>query len=120
MTSTLGLHAKRHPSVAIAVCTLAMAGWLARPVSAQILYGSIVGTVTDQSGAAVPNANAKITSRATGLTRDTKTNALGLYRFLDLPAGAYDVEITASGFRPYTQTGVGITINSVNRVDVQM
>lgn len=105
---------------AAAVCAVAILLSLAQPALAQILYGSVVGTVTDPTGAAIPNARVKVTNEATGLTREALTNSLGLYRFPDLPAGDYDVEIAAPGFRPYTRTGVGVTINSVNRVDVQM
>jgi outer membrane receptor protein involved in Fe transport len=106
--------------VVIALCALMAAGWLAQPASGQILYGSIVGMVTDPSGASVPGAQVKIASKATGLTRDATTNSLGLYRFADLPPGSFDVEVTASGFRPYAETGVGVTIDNVIRIDVQL
>jgi len=106
--------------MAAALCALMFSVCLAPPCSGQILYGSIVGLVTDPSGAAVPGAQVKVTNKATGLTRDTTTNSLGLYRFADLPSGSYDVEVGASGFRPYSETGVAVTINNVIRVDVQL
>jgi outer membrane receptor protein involved in Fe transport len=101
------------------VCALA-GGGLPPRAAAQILYGSIIGTVTDPTGAAVPDAQVRTNNNATGLAREAQTNSLGLYRFPDLPAGDYDVAVSAAGFRPYTKTGVSVTIHSVNRVDVQL
>ena len=102
------------------VCALLVSGWLQPRAAAQILYGSVIGTVTDPTGAAVPDAQVRISNEATGLAREAGTNSLGLFRFPDLPAGIYDVAVSTSGFRPYTKTGIGVTINSVVRVDVQL
>jgi hypothetical protein len=110
----------RHCGLWAAVCVLLVSGWLQPPAAAQILYGSVVGTVTDPSGAAVPDAQVRINNEATGLAREASTNSLGLYRFADLPVGIYDLTVSISGFRPYTETGIGVTINSVNRVDVRL
>ena len=113
----MGDQTKKLHCAVFVLCALAL---IARPLAAQILYGSIVGTVTDPSGGAVANADVKATNSATGLMRQAKSNSLGLYRFPDLPPGAYDVEVTAPGFRPYVNTGVAASINDVNRVDVQL
>ena len=53
--------------------------------NAQVLYGSLVGTVTDQAGASVPGANVRITSLGTTQSRETETDAEGNYTF---PAAA--------------------------------
>lgn len=91
-----------------------------RPGSAQVLYGSIVGTVTDPTGAVVPKASVSITNKATGLSRDTVTDEAGRYSLLNVLAGTYELRVAAQGFRTATQTDVAVSINSVARVDVKL
>ncbi|HEU0140883.1 MAG TPA: carboxypeptidase-like regulatory domain-containing protein, partial [Bryobacteraceae bacterium] len=88
--------------------------------SAQVLYGSAVGTVEDQTGALVSGASVTMTNTSTGLVREDKTGANGRYSFTNLLPGRYDVKVVAAGFRTYTQTNVEITINTVTRVDVKL
>ena len=70
-----------------------------REASAQVLYGSVTGTVTDQSGAVVPAAQIIITNESTSLKREATTDASGQYRILDLPEGTYTITVTATGFQ---------------------
>src|SRR5687768_8484116 len=79
------------------VCSIVLAAYV--PARAQILYGGLVGNVTDASDAAVPGAQVTIHHIATGATRDTKTNESGTYRFATIPAGIYTVTVKAEGFR---------------------
>jgi hypothetical protein len=88
--------------------------------SAQVLYGSAVGSVVDQSGALVTGASVTVTARSTGLVRETKTDSSGRYSFSNLLPGSYDITVSAAGFRTFTQTGMGVSINSVTRVDVRL
>lgn len=92
----------------------------APPASAQVLYGSIVGTVTDPSSAAVPKALIKATSISTGLVREVATDTAGYYFIPNLPDGTYNVTITANGFRPVTQASVNISINNATRLDITL
>lgn len=85
---------------------------------AQVLYGSVSGVVTDQSGAAVPRAHVIITNRGTGFVRETDADEGGHYTIPDLPPGAYDLKVTAGGFKPLTQTNLTITANTVANADV--
>ena len=87
---------------------------------AQVLYGSIVGTVEDQSGGVVPNATVTMTSKETGLSRETKTDAAGRYSLLNVLAGGYDVKVSAGGFRTLTHSNITVTINTVTRVDLKL
>ncbi len=93
---------------------------LAAPASAQVLYGSIVGTVTDQTDAVVPKATVTITNKATGLSRETTSDEAGRYSLLTVLAGSYDLKVTASGFKVQTRTDVAVTINTVSRVDLRL
>src|SRR5215475_12727755 len=87
---------------------------------AQVLYGSFVGTVTDQSGAIVPNAQVKASNPATGEVREVVSDTEGRYTIGNVVPGTYNIQISANGFRPKTTTGLLATINTVTRVDVQL
>ncbi len=100
--------------------TLTFAATLVTPARAQVLYGSIVGTVEDQSGAVVPRAAVLITNKGTLLTRETTADEQGRYSLLNVLQGKYDLKVTAEGFRPVIQTDVDVTINTVTRVDVRL
>src|SRR5947209_1769353 len=87
---------------------------------AQVFYGSIVGDVTDPSGAAVPNVTVTITHAATAQTRSGVTDSGGRYAFSDLQDGTYALKFAAKGFRPVEETGVRVTANTVSRSDVTL
>ncbi|HZQ51870.1 MAG TPA: TonB-dependent receptor [Bryobacteraceae bacterium] len=89
-------------------------------LSAQVLYGSIVGTVTDQSGAVVPDARVRIINPSTGEGREVSTDNAGTYIIGNVVPGTYNVTVAKSGFRMHTKTGVAATANTVSRVDVQL
>ena len=72
---------------------------LSQPLNAQVLYGSVSGTVSDPSGAVIPGAQVTIVNDTTGFTRTGTTDAAGLYRLLDLPEGTYTLTVSARGFQ---------------------
>jgi len=80
----------------------------------------ITGTVTDSTGAAIPNAEVKAINEQQGLTRTAPTNASGSYLFAALPVGTYDVVVTAQGFKKYQAKGVILQVGQKARVDVAM
>ena len=88
--------------------------------SAQTLYGSIVGTVNDPTGATVPNASVTATNKQTGQVRQAKSNDAGSYTFVAVQPGAYDVKVSKEGFRPAVEGGVDVTANNTSRVDVNL
>jgi len=92
----------------------------ASSLNAQVLYGTIVGTVSDQSGAVVPNANVTAENPQTGETRGVKSDSAGRYTIGNVVPGTYDIRVTAPGFQQVTTKGVAATINTVTRIDVQM
>jgi hypothetical protein len=98
--------------------SLMVMGSTARPASAQVLYGSIVGTLTDETGAVIPKAVVTVKNTSTGLSRQATTDDAGYYAIRNLLEGSYDLSVTATGFKPYTQTGVNVPISVVTRVDV--
>ncbi|HEY1215723.1 MAG TPA: carboxypeptidase-like regulatory domain-containing protein, partial [Bryobacteraceae bacterium] len=72
----------------------------------QVLYGSIVGTITDQTGAVVPQADVKAINPQTGETREVRADEAGRYTIGNVLPGTYEVRVTAQGFRPVVSTGV--------------
>lgn len=87
---------------------------------AQTPYGTIVGTVTDPTGAVIPGANITIINEATRLSRETTTDERGDYRVPSLLPGSYTVEVTAPGFRREIVTRVLLTVDQVARVDITL
>ena len=105
-------------AVSLVTC-LVLTGLLALPsgLAAQVLYGSIVVDVRDQSGGAVPGADVTITNADTGWTRTTTSNDVGTVTFTTVPPGTYDVRVSLSGFREFRTTGVRVSENNVLRVN---
>ncbi len=93
---------------------------MAAPVTAQILYGSIVGVVKDAQGAVVPGATVTIVNRDTNLTRETVADAQGNYSIGNVLAGTYDVKVSLQGFRDYVRSGVPVVIGQIVRVEVSL
>jgi hypothetical protein len=78
---------------------------------------SLVGTVLDRTGAAVPNAAVSATNVGTNLTRTAVANSQGEYRIDLLPVGEYTVEVSASGFKKAVQNAVVLAVNVTARLD---
>jgi hypothetical protein len=89
-------------------------------VSAQTFRGTILGTITDSSGAAVSGATVTIKNLDTGLTRAVNTSADGSYAVPELPIGNYSVTVTAQGFKAGVVTGVRVDVSTERRADVTL
>ena len=85
--------------------------------SAQTFRGTILGTVTDTSGAAILNAKVTIRNVDTGIERMTETNGDGTYIVPELPIGNYKVTITQAGFQSAVTNGVVVDVASERRID---
>src|SRR6267154_5496780 len=81
--------------------------------NAQTFRGAINGTVTDPSGAVVPNAAVKATESTTGIDHNTVTTSDGVFAFQDMPLGFYKVTVTTSGFPTYTIDKVDVTAGTI-------
>ena len=86
----------------------------------QAVTGSVLGTVTDASGAVVPNAKVSLTEVNTSVSRSTVTNTSGNYTFPDLPEGSYSVSVEAPGFKKEIRQNIAVAVNTSARVDVQL
>ena len=97
-----------------------MASLNARLLWAQTMNGSLSGTVTDQTGATVPDAHLTLAAVAIGMQAKFKTRQDGLFLFGNLPAGAYELRVSAPGFRDFVQTGITVNLNEAVRLDVKL
>ena len=86
----------------------------------QTFRGTILGTVTDPSGAVVAGATVKIRNLGTGLERTTVTSADGSYSVPELPIGSYSVTVSQAGFKTFVATGVAVDVASERRVDAAL
>ena len=93
---------------------------LAVGVNAQTFRGAINGTVTDPSGASVPNAAVKATESTTGIDHNTVTTSEGSFALQDIPLGFYKVTVTASGFPVYTVDKVEVTAGTIYTLTVKL
>jgi hypothetical protein len=87
---------------------------------AQALYGALVGTVTDETGAALPGASITVTQTATNLSRETVSNETGGYNLANLLPGTYQVVVSLQGFQTYTARDIAVRPDLTLRVDPRL
>jgi hypothetical protein len=111
-----------HPKRALRALAVAFlfVSVLAVSTYSQNIFGSIVGTVTDPSGAVLPGATVTATDLGTGQKRTVSAGAQGNFSILSLPRGQYTVDIDATGFKHFSRTPITVNVNQEARVDVQM
>jgi hypothetical protein len=90
------------------------------PLAAQQFYGTITGTVTDPTGAVVPNANVKVTNIDTNVTVLSRTNAAGVYVANNLIVGTYRIQVEASGFKKAIADKVTVEVGATPKVDLAL
>jgi hypothetical protein len=90
------------------------------PFLASAQRATLVGTVTDPSGAVVPNVTISVTNVETGLVRKIQTNDSGQYVVPDLNIGHYNVKAEAGGFKVAEQRGIVLQVDDRTRIDFQM
>ena len=90
------------------------------PASAQSVYGSIFGTVTDKSGAVVPNATVTVTDEAKGTVVTVTSNASGDYSVPHLIPDVYDLKVMAKGFKTFETKGIQVQADTAPRIDPTM
>jgi len=106
---------RKFPLVLIVLMMFAAAGAVWADVT-----GSILGVVTDRSGAVVAGAQIAAVNIQTNLKQETVSAADGTYRILALPAGTYKLTVTAKGFRPFVLNDVVVQVNDQQRLDATL
>jgi hypothetical protein len=107
-------------SAAMASILAVLPAFFTSTLEAQVLYGSVIGTVTDPSSAVVPNATVTITNANTNETRNAVTDEGGRYSVVNVLPGTYSVKVAASGFKTFEKTGINVDANTIGRVDVSL
>ena len=100
-------------SLACVVC-------LASFSSAQSTYGSISGSVTDPTNAAIAEAQVTLTSVSNGETRSQTTGPDGLYSFVNLIPGEYKIDVEKAGFKHITRQNVIVQVNQSSKIDITL
>src|SRR5262245_52466766 len=99
--------------IALSVCAAA-------PAIAQQDAATLLGEVTDSSGAVVPGATVTVTNVATGISLTTVTNERGIYSLPGLRPGAYSIAIELQGFSKFVRGGVTLQVAQVLRLDAKL
>ena len=104
----------------IAATVLLLLSGAAVDALAQVTTGTILGTVRDQQGAAMPGASVTIREQGKGTSQTVATDAQGAYNAPFLIPGTYEVSVEIAGFKKYVQRGVVLQVNQRARVDVTL
>src|SRR6266704_3246984 len=86
----------------------------------QSTYGSITGSVTDPSGAAVADAQVTLTNLGTAEKRSQQTGSDGLYSFVNLIPGQYRVEVEKAGFKHFTRQAIAVEVQQTARIEAAL
>jgi len=89
-------------------------------LEAQAVTATILGTVTDMSGAALPDAAVQVKNVGTGLTQTANTDGAGRFRAPDLGLGDYEVQASKAGFQTVVHKGITLTVGSESVVDFSL
>src|SRR4051812_810572 len=111
----MGMSLRKLAAMAALVCLLLPLAGLAQ----SIVSGDVTGTVTDPSGAVVPNAQVTIKNDNTGETHTTTSNSAGVYRFALLKPGAYTLTANATGFQAVTQRAI-VAVGQATQLNLNM
>ena len=103
-----------HFALAVAWLTFCLASY------GQSTFGTVLGTVTDPSGSAVPRATVDLTNTGTNAVRTTTTNDAGGYQFVNVEIGTYQLKVTATGFQTLEFTGIDIAARDTKRFDAPL
>jgi hypothetical protein len=110
----------RRPLLTVLFAAGLLIAGLAPRVEAQAVRGTLLGNITDSSGAPVPGATVTVTETQTNFTASAVTNDSGVYTFPNLKDGIYRVEAELAGFRKTVRDGVQLDVNTTIRIDLAL
>ncbi len=117
MQQTRFTHSARHICMVVLLLLVGISG---RQLHAQVTTGSVLGVVTDRSGAVIPNAEISIVDVDRNLNKATKASGNGTYRIDFLLPGNYKLSISAPGFKTYVQAGITLDAGVPVSIDAKL
>src|SRR5579862_8149273 len=87
---------------------------------AQSTLGTVLGTITDPTGAVIPKANVQLLNTGTNAVRETTSNAEGLYQFTNIDVGTYRLRVSAGGFQSVEYSAFDLSARATVRVDLNL
>jgi len=112
--------ARARSGIRVLLTMLILLGAVPAALHAQAYYGSIVGNVTDSSGAAIVGAKVTVTLAASGVKSTTTTSAIGAYSLPQLAVGTYVVSISAPKFKEFVSDGVEVHVSTNTSVNATL
>src|SRR5262245_65966769 len=103
-------------AAALLLCLLSVGG----SARAQVLYGSVIGSVTDTAGSSVSGATVRLTNTGTNQARETTSDENGNFIFTSVSGGAYSISVKKAGFQMFTVGSVTVTPDSMVRGDASL
>lgn len=123
MTRRIGYHPNRWSRLvmraSLVAFTLACLVLAARTLSAQAVAG-MTGTISDQTGAVIPNAHVTITNEGTSVKTNAVTSSVGTYAVTGLIPGSYSLTVEAAGFAKFVETGIHIEVSTVATINATL
>src|ERR1700689_4559972 len=107
-------------AAALALAVAMMNYYPSTPLAQQVAVSEVNGNVTDPSGAGIAGATVAMTEVDRNEVHTAATDATGRYSLVNLPSGAYRLEVAAAGFEHFRQTGITLTVGSNREVNVRM
>src|SRR3954470_7088282 len=108
---------KRIMAALIAIAAIALAG---APAAAQQTTGNIQGRIVDAQKSAIPGVTVTAKNAATGYTRTEVSDAEGIYRLSSLPLGIYELHAELSGFGPYINKAIEVSVGQTTDVNIDL
>src|SRR5437764_563227 len=113
-------HLRTKNWVRTAFATIVLATLCTNNVHAQSSTATIIGTVTDSSGALIVGAAVQAKNTGTGLAQSANSDAQGRFRIPNLNIGSYEVQVSQAGFQTVVRTGITLTVGSEPVVDFSL
>src|ERR1035437_9596401 len=104
----------------LALVWVVMFGTIVIPGNGQSTYGTILGTLTDATGAVVGNTNIQLINQATSVKTETQSNGSGYYQFVDVPAGTYRLVVQKNGFKQLSRSDILLQTEARIEVDLAL
>ncbi len=104
----------------IGILLLVSFGLAVSAAFAQINRANLNGTVTDPTGASIPNSQVEVVAPDTGFKRHATTGNSGVYSLSSLPTGSYDLTVSGNGFKTFEEKGIELSVGQTRTVNVQL